>query len=199
MLFSDTVTLLRAINGEAVKTEIVDLSTQVAKQEIDEIWWQNSGLHIVNPEGDGHWKWEAIALDFGNDIFRSCVAVRSPQGYLEGALAYAINGKSEIEPGKGCFYIAWLATAPRNRAWICAAPVYKGVGSALMGWAIRQSYLNGLEGRMALQSLPTPQTQRFYAQKGFLRTDLSQPEDGLINYELPRAEAQRWLRQQQEI
>ena len=66
-----------------------------------------------------------------------------------------------------------------------------------MVWALRQSYLNGLGGRLTLQSLPTPQTRQFYENRGFVRTDLSQSTNELIDYELPLAAAQKWLQDSQ--
>ena len=68
-----------------------------------------------------------------------------------------------------------------------------------MYWVLKESYNAGLGGRIALESLPTPNTVKFYEAKGFQRTDLTQPLDGLIGYELPKAKAEAWLRREGDL
>jgi GNAT superfamily N-acetyltransferase len=193
--------LRRAGTLEQVPAQLIELTPAFALSKVDALWWRHPDLNISSreSEGDEHWKWQIIAQDYARDPLRgACVAPLSVEDYLEGALAYRFDAKSRLEPGRGCVYIGWLATAPRNRKWICSRPAFVGVGSDLVLHAVRESYLFGLGGRVFLQSLPIPQTRAFYEGKGFVRTDESQPQGGLIDYELPTAAAQMWLHESEE-
>ncbi len=190
--------LRRAGTLEQVPAQLIELTPALAQSRINALWWRHPDLTIVSPEGDGHWNWQTIAQNYASNPLRLCVAPLSSENYLEGALAYRFDAKSQLEPGCGCVYIGWLATAPRNRKWICPQPVYAGVGGDLVLHAVRESYLNGLGGRVFLQSLRTPQTRAFYEGKGFVMVSESPRQDGLINYELPTVAAQRWLREAEE-
>jgi GNAT superfamily N-acetyltransferase len=165
---------------------------------IDNTWWNLPKVpdKKLQEEGDSHWNWARIVQRYGVGVLKECVAIQSKEGYIEGAVAYNFNAKSYLEPGLGCAYIDRISTAPRNRRRLVVEPAFKGVGSSLMYWVLKESYNAGLDGRIALESLPTPDTVKFYEAKGFQRTDLSQPADGLMDYELPRAKAEEWLRQQ---
>lgn len=183
--------ILRADNNRLVDAHIIELTKKVALERIDQVWWAESNLTAAfRNEGDAHWKWENIVSSYSRNLLHECVALLSKENYLEGAMAYQLDFKSKIEKDKGSLYVGWLATAPRNRNWLVSKPLYKGIGSMLLYWAVCESYASGLGGRVSLQSLPTPSTVKFYENKGFLRTDLTQPETGLIDYELPESKAQ---------
>lgn len=188
-----TVKILRASKAEEAVAQIVELTPAMARTRIDQQWWSYPELEIVSRESDQHWNWESVVLQEGKGLLIQCVGVLSQEDYLEGALIYRLDAKSRLEVGKGCLYISRLATAPRNRKWICSTQIYQRVGLVLLHWAIEQSYLNALGGRISLQSLPTLKTCEFYEDNGFVRTDLSQSNQGLIDYELPTSAAQRWL------
>ena len=196
MSFLGKVDITRAVNDEKVSAEIVDLTPDLARTKIDGKWWQYSDLKLVKSQedqADKLWPWAEIATVYGKDILSSCVAVLSPEDYLEAAIAYKLGVKSNLEPGKRCLYIGWLAAAPRNRKWLCTPPIYKELGPLLLHRAIRESHLNGLGGRIALESLPTPKTVEFYETNGFVKTGVAPSEPSLINYELPLAAAEGWL------
>ena len=192
------IKIQRAADNEYVEATIVRLSVDDARTSIDNIWWNLPHVPVekLSQEGDKHWPWAAIVQRYGIGVLKDCVAIRSKQGYIEGAVAYNFNAKSYLEPGQGCAYIDRISTAPRNRKRLVAQPSYKGVGSSLMYWVLKESYNAGLGGRIALESLPTPDTVKFYEAKGFQRTDLSQPLDGLMDYELPKVKAEEWLRRE---
>ena len=196
MSFLGKVDIIRAANDEKVNAEIVDLTPNLARTKIEGEWWQYPDLKPVKSredQTDKRWPWGDIATVYGKDILSSCVAVLSPEDYLEAAIAYQLGKQSNLEPGKRCLYIGWLAAAPRNRKWLCTPPIYKELGPLLLRRAIRESHLNGLGGRIALESLPTPQTVKFYEINGFVKTGAAPSEPTLINYELPLAAAQSWL------
>lgn len=193
MTLLGTVKITRASNKEEVPAQVVELTPAIAQTRIDRQWWSYPDLVIVKSEGDQHWVWESIVLQEGQGLLNQCVALLSEEDYVEGAMVYRLDVKSKLEIGEGTLYISWLATAPRNRRWICLSPIYQRIGPVLLCWAIRQSYLNGLGGRISLQSLPTAKTREFYESSGFVRTDLSQSDQGLIDYELPTVTAQKLL------
>lgn len=194
------IQILEAKNNQIVDADIVTLTTDLAQKMIDDVWWNDSGLvPTYKNEQDAHWIWEDIVSDYSKDILHECVAILSKENYLEGAIAYQLNAKSKIEIGKGSVYVGWLATAPRNRNWLTNAPFYKAIGTVLLYQAVIESYQSGLEGRISLQSLPNSNTIQFYENKGFVRTDLTQPLTGLIDYELPKSAAVLWLKKQGDL
>lgn len=192
---------IQKVNGTFAKANIVRLTINMAQKMIDSIWWTlpNTPLTNIKNEGDSHWSWAKIAFHYSTSSLKECAAVLSKENYIEGAIAYDFNAKSLLEKNKGCVYIGWLATAPRNRNWITNQPVYKGIGSLLTYWVVRESYNAGLEGRVSLQSLPTPNTVKFYESKGFVRTNPNQPKTGLLDYELPKSAAEAWLRKEGDL
>jgi hypothetical protein len=52
----------------------------------------------------------------------------------------------------------------------------------------------GLNGRVALVSLPSERTRHFYANRDFVAT--AEDEQGMIYYELPAEAADSWLQQE---
>ncbi|HEV7645422.1 MAG TPA: GNAT family N-acetyltransferase [Pyrinomonadaceae bacterium] len=191
-----TVQILREDNHQNIDASIIRLSRDFAREKIDNTWWSLSETpeEAIQAEGDSHWKWEDIVLDYSDNSLYDCIALLSPEGYLEGAMAYQFNVESKLEKGKGSIYIGWLASAPHNRGWLVSRPQYRGIGTILLYWAVIESYNAGLEGRISLQSLPTASTIRFYESKGFVRTDSTQPAMGLVDYELPKSAASAWLK-----
>lgn len=196
-----SIQLQRADDSQYVEATIVRLSVDDARRLIDDCWWNLPEVsdEELRKEGDNHWKWALIVQGYGVSVLTECVAIISKEGYIEGAVAYSFNAKSRLEPNTGCAYIDRLSTAPRNRKRLVRQPLYKGVGSALMYWVLRESYNAGLGGRIALESLQTPDTIKFYESKGFVRTDLQHPYGGLPDYELPKTKAQAWLKREGDL
>ncbi|HWT01766.1 MAG TPA: hypothetical protein VN256_16080 [Pyrinomonadaceae bacterium] len=196
-----SIRIQRADNGQYIEAAIVRLSADDARLMIDNIWWNLPEVpaEVLKQEGDNHWKWDSIVHHYGTGVLKECVAIKSKEGYIEGAVAYNFNAKSHLETNEGCAYIDRVSTAPRNRRRVVKQPLYKGVGSALVYWVLKESYNAGLGGRIALESLPEPDTIKFYEAKGFIRTDLSQPATGLMDYELPKPKAEAWLKQKGDL
>ena len=107
-------------------------------------------------------------------------------------MGYLINGKSLLNSDASTVFIDYLAAAPRNREWLVDNPQYRGVGTALVFYAVCHSWLLGLNGRVTLVSLPSERTRKFYAQRSF--TKVSESDDGIIEFELEPEAAQRWLK-----
>ena len=195
------IQILRASDNQMIDAKIVRLTTDDARERIDKIWWKlpNVSAEDMNDEGDFHWDWERLTKIYGNKVLHESIAVLSQDDYLEGAMIYHFNAKSKLEPNKGSVYVERVSSAPRNRNWLVNDPFYKGIGTVLLYWAVRESYNAGLGGRVSLESLPTPTTVQFYEHKGLVRTDLSQPTNGLVDYELPKTAALVWLQKQGDL
>ncbi len=195
------IQILRANDNQTVDAKIVRLDFNDAREKIDKTWWNlpNIDSQDIADEGDSHWSWENLVEIYGNQVLHECVAILSIEDFLEGAMIYHFNAKSKLEPGKGSVYVERVSSAPRNRNWLVNNPLYKGVGTVLLYWAVRESYNAGLRGRISLESLPTPSTVKFYKNKGFIRTDLTQSSNGLVDYELPELAALAWLRKEGDL
>ncbi len=114
-------------------------------------------------------------------------------------MIYHFNAKSKLDPTNGSVYVERVASAPHNRKRLVNQPFYKGVGTVLLYWAVIESYNAGLRGRVSLESLPTAITVQFYEHRGFVRTDLTQPTSGLVDYELPELAALAWLKEKGDL
>lgn len=195
------IQILRAIDNQTVDAKIIRLTADKARERIDKLWWKLTNVSALDiaDEGDSHWNWQELVRFYENETLHECVAILSKEGYLEGAMIYHFNAKSKLEQGKGSVYVERVSSAPHNRNWLVNQPFYKGVGSVLLYWAVRESYDAGLRGRVSLESLPTPTTVDFYRNKGFVRTDLTQPPTDLVDYELPEVAALNWLRKEGDL
>ena len=189
------VQLTACQTGSAHRGRVVVLTRNIAASRITGPWW--SGLAVSaarrQAERDHHWNWTQHVGSLRNDIFARCVAVQTPDGEIQAAMTYRVNGRSFLEPGEGAVYGERLATAPRNREGLVPAPLYRGAGMALMNYAICHSYQLGLGGRMTLRSLPTPQTIEFYERLGFRAT--GEVGDDMMLYELGSHGASTLLRE----
>jgi GNAT superfamily N-acetyltransferase len=195
------IQILRAADNQSVDAEIVRLTTDVARGNIDKVWWKLPSVYAedMNDEGDFHWDWERVVRYYGGKVLHECVAILSQEGNFEGAMIYHFNAKSKLDPTNGSVYVERVSSAPHNRNWLVNEPFYKGIGTVLLYWAVIESYNAGLRGRVSLESLPTPSTVQFYEHKGFVRTDLTQQTSGLVDYELPESAALAWLKEKGDL
>jgi hypothetical protein len=188
--------------NQTVDANLIRLTADLAKTHIDDVWWNlpNVSNDELMNENDNHWNWEEWVKQYQrSSVLTECVAILSPDNYVEGAMIYHFNGISKLEPSKLSVYIELLATAPHNREFSSNKPVYKGAGTVLLYWALVESYKVGLGGRISLESLPTPNTLKFYENKGFVCTDLTPPIDRLPSYELLETAALAWLKKEGDL
>lgn len=195
------IQILRANDNQTVDAKVVRLDFDDARERIDKTWWDHPHIdpQDIADEGDSHWNWESLVKIYSNQILHECVAILSKEDDLEGAMIYHFNAKSKLEAGKGSVYVERVSSAPHNRNWLVNQPFYKGIGTVLLYWAVRESYDAGLGGRVSLESLPTRSTVEFYENKGFVRTDLTQPSNDLVDYELPEPTALIWLKKEGDL
>lgn len=200
MVVLQAIEIMKAADDVKVGAKIVQLTTEMARDKIDAVWWAEKDLSEYRVlEGDSHWPWMDVVSENSRGVLQACAAILSEENYLEGAMTYRFDYRSKLEAGQGALYVGFLATAPRNRNWLTRNPVYKGIGSTLLYWAVQESHNFGLHGRVVLQSLPTANTMQFYYNKGFVRTDLTQPTTGLVDFELPESAAVAWLKKEGDL
>jgi hypothetical protein len=189
---STTVTITSCQSGTSVTADVVELMPDVANW-MEDNWWSRVGA-VKSPldcEGDCHWRWPTM-IQFGS-TFKDALAVRTPDGDIQGAAIYNTSGRSYLG-GEGAVYVEYLAAAPWNRGRLAVNPVYCGVGKNLMFQMVCQSYNLGLAGRVTLQSLPS--AVGYYTNLGFVPT--GPEENGIIPCELPAEKAEKaanWLGQ----
>lgn len=191
----EPVSLYDVEMGTLVQAKLVRLDRKLAATGVDGTWWKLPiSKKVRDAEGDHHWVWKKLVGEHRNDITWDSLAIQNEAGDVEGAMLYRIDAKSQIEKGQGAIFIDRIATAPRNRPWLMSRPDYKGVGSALLLAAVRESYSLGLGGRVWLTSLPSEKTKSYYSKRGFLA--IFEDEDGIVDFELPTQKAEQWLKQE---
>jgi hypothetical protein len=188
--------------NQMIDANLIRLTADLAKTNIDDVWWNlpNVSNDELMNENDSHWNWEELVKYYPSKLPKTeCVAILSQNNYIEGAMIYHFHGITKLSSSNGSVQIERVATAPHNRKFLSNQPIYKGAGTVLLYWALVESYKVGLGGRISLESLPTPDTIRFYNNKGFIRTNLTQPVDDLVDFELPETAALAWLKNEGDL
>ena len=190
----DKVTLTDVVRKSECDASIVSLTREIAKHQMDAAWWQIGGSKSDRQkEGDHAWSWTRIVGEVRQDRFANLVAVQTPDGEIQGAIKYLFDGESLLEPGEPSIFVEYLAAAPQNREWLVNPPKYRGVGTALVFYAVCDSWISGRQGRVTLVSLSSEKTREFYTRRGF--SEVSTLEDGNVEFEMTSIAAERWLRQ----
>lgn len=190
----DKVTLTDVVRKSECNASIVSLTREIAKHQMDAAWWQIGGSKSDRQkEGDHAWSWTRIVGEVRQDRFAKLVAVQTPDGEIQGAIKYLFDGESLLQPGEPSIFVEYLAAAPQNREWLVNPPKYRGVGTALVFYAVCDSWISGRQGRVTLVSLSSEKTREFYTRRGF--SEVSTLEDGNVEFEMTSIAAERWLRQ----
>ena len=190
----DKVTLTDVVRKSECDASIVKLTREIAKHQMDAAWWQIGGSKSDRQkEGDHAWSWTRIVGEVRQDRFAKLVAVQTPDGEIQGAIKYLFDGESLLQPGEPSIFVEYLAAAPQNREWLVNPPKYRGVGTALVFYAVCDSWISGRRGRVTLVSLSSEKTREFYTRRGF--SEVSTLEDGNVEFEMTSIAAERWLRQ----
>jgi hypothetical protein len=93
--------------------------------------------------------------------------------------------RSRQAAGKHLVYIDFLATAPWNRYSMQDIPDYKGVGSAMLDYAIWRSLELGYGGRIGLHALPD--AEGFYLKRNLTNFGVDLDKEYLTYFELDDA------------
>lgn len=192
----DRIRLIKVADNTIVTATIVKLTRNLAQAKIDGNWWEMLGVSTVKrqQEDDHNWRWAKRVGELKNDRWHEAVAVQTEDDNVQGAILYRLNTKSFVEQGQGAVYVEALATAPRNRPWLVASTLYRGVGENLLLRAVIHSYSLGLEGRVNLVSFNSPRTITFYEKRGLIVVGYE--DDGLSQLELAPNAATAWLREE---
>lgn len=130
------VRLTRCESGQEELAVIATLSREDAKYLINRRWWEGWGPRLGDPEEepDRHWDWRLLISRYQNKPFYRAVCVKSADGGVQGAALYRVDALSALVPGARAVLVDRLATAPWNRAWRAAEPVFRAtVSNASMG------------------------------------------------------------------
>ena len=186
--------ILDVVKNVRVNAHLSRLTRELAAKEIDGTWWNlPASKSVRKEEGDNHWLWRKIVGENHSKLTWEALAIQTSSGSIEGAIAYRIDAQSQLQGGEGAVYGDRIATAPQNRPWVVDPQKHQGIGSVLLLAAVRHSYLLGLGGRVWLSSLPSERTRKFYRDRGF--EVIFQDSDGMIDFELPAAAAEKWLKE----
>jgi Acetyltransferase (GNAT) domain len=167
--------------------QIVDASlTMLLDRHLDDfqVFWKPR--LSFSEEEDSHWDWntkhKATASCLNYEKF-ALECDRVTQGLMMLELDYH---RSRIEPGKSIVYIDFLSTAPWNRRSIQDPPIYKGVGSVFVQFAIMRSHELEYHGRVGLHALPD--AVAFYTKLGMKNFGPDSEKQNLPYFELSREE-----------
>ncbi len=185
------VTLLDCRSNSEVTASLKSLHRELAKESLNSSWWDISGVpkETLEDEVDYYWDWLALVSHWQNKPYASAMAVVTPDESVEAAMIYLVNGKSVLEEGEKTVLVERLAVAPHNREQLTNRPHYRGAGTALLMFAICQSYSLGFDGRVNLFAAGS---EGFYRAKGFVRTEVISDEMSL--FEPPSRTAMQALR-----
>lgn len=194
MLLPETIQIFRCLDNCYIDANLIQLTRDIAKHEIDPKWWQGIATSTNRKkELDHSWNWATLIGSAQGRLTFEAVGIRSEENEIEGALFMELDAKSQLEEANGAIYIVGISTAPRNRNWLVESPRYSGIGEVLILTAIRYSYSLGLKGRVWLEAFETPTLQRFYRKFHF--EEVCRNEDGMTILEVPTEMAVSMLRQ----
>ena len=188
--------ILHAPTNQVKKCQVVVLTKDIASNKVDNVWWSDPKTYKEMAEKDHHWMWQEFAAETDQSSEYESIALLSENDSVEAAMVYKLTDKFINDELSG--YVAFLATAPHNRKRVNDNILYKGCGSVLLYWAVRQSYNLGYGGKIRLESLKTEDTLEFYKKKGFRETGEILNKN-LIGFELDQKPAEEWMKKQGDI
>jgi hypothetical protein len=139
----------------------------------------------------GHWDWRNKVGSVGSNRLR-LFAVEY-EGEVQGLMALATQPRPSILPPEGSVvYVDYLESAPWNLRQPIQSPRFLGVGTILIGEAVRLSVEQGFGGRVGLHALP--QAERFYSERcRMIRHGPDRTYYDLVYFEYPEGVAPQWL------
>lgn len=180
-----TFPLLRLQDQQVVYADLLPLSSDHLGQ-FERMW-----KPMLRPSGeqDSHWDWVRKHRDTSKLLSYEGYALECNQ-ITEGLMLLECDfHRSRLEPGKNLIYVDSLATAPWNRPSIQDPPDYKGVGVALITFAIQHSIDLEYKGRVGLHSLPD--AEGFYKKLKMVDFGHDEHYQNLTYFELSIEEAMK--------
>ncbi|MBL8820568.1 MAG: hypothetical protein JNL58_31385 [Planctomyces sp.] len=192
-----TVWLFDCQAGINVEAAVVALSRESVKylchDWVEPNWWTETPLpDEAKQEPDYDWDWVALLSRDQRKPGRFAVGLQTPDGRLQGALVYRVGVNSALEPAKKAIFVDRIASAPANREYLVQAPRFRGVGNALLRYAVAESWFYTFGGRVNL--FPVANVD-FYLKRNFKPTNVLDPKTGDVLYELSDADAESRLRE----
>lgn len=201
------ITIVERATGRAVEAELLGLLAPQDLMLLEEVWRPersrilrallNSGAALENRPESLSWNWRAKAQHLRLS-HASGFAVVCEEQWQGAMLTKSGTYPSRLENGKPLVYIDFLEVAPWN--WtvpdIGQESRYGLVGTRLFERAVRQSWEEGYDGRVALHSLPQSESYYQYA-CGMTPLGADDEDEGLTYFELSRDNASRILEQMQ--
>lgn len=137
-------------------------------------------------QGDRHWNWLRKQKITEGLLNYEKYAVEC-QNITQGLMMLEVDfHRARLTAGKSLVYVDFLATAPWNRPSLNDIPDYKGVGSAMLDFAIWRSLELGYSGRIGLHALPT--AEAFYSKRQMIGCGADLDKDDLVYFESYDAE-----------
>lgn len=192
-----TVWLFDCQTGINVEAAVVALSRESVKclcpDWVEPNWWTDTPLpDEAKEEPDYDWDWVALLSRDQYKSGRFAVGLQTTDGRLQGALIYRVGVDSALDPAKKAIFVDRIASAPANREYLVQAPRFRGVGDALLRYAVAESWFYTFGGCVNL--FPVANVD-FYLKRNFKPTNVLDPKTGDVLYELSDADAESWLRE----
>lgn len=142
---------------------------------------------------DWGWDWKKKADVFGGRLDYQSFALEC-DGLTQGLMLCSLvhTGRAEVHRNQHLVYVEFLHTAPWNRPKATDDPLYKGVGSILVGAAVSLSIEQEFKGRIGLHSLP--QSDAWYRDYcGMTDLDIDGEYQRLRYFEMTAEQAARFI------
>jgi hypothetical protein len=182
--------LLRISDSGKIDADILDLSDKHLA-DFDTFWLPRLQ---DSEEEDSHWNWQKKSLFLATPNYEKYAL--ECENITQGLMILEIDyHRSRVESGKNLVYIDYLATAPWNRPSIQNPSMYRGIGTALLFFAIKRSFELEYKGRIGLHALPLAET--FYKKIGLVDFGADTSKQGLSYFELSSNEALKIINRNQ--
>jgi hypothetical protein len=194
-------TLFFAPTNQYVEAQIVELTADLAEQQIHRDWWTDTELldRFNPPPIDRHWNWNEMGIEHdGRTLTTEKVAIVTGDHAVQGAMLISAESvPSALAPGAGALFVELLFTAPRNRPALRrdGNTYFLGVGTELLTWGASLSREKGYEGRLLLDG--SPEYVGWYEKRGLQKLEIKPIVYEGVAYtpmELPARAAQRLLK-----
>ena len=155
-------------------------------EQTDTAWIEMRGTFACQ---DAHWDWPlkcAIAPGANRKVLALLNAVE-----VEAAMVLHL-GKASPDTGLPIVYVDYLAVAPWNRDAVQSPQRFRGLGTVLIGAAVRTSMSLGYDGRCGLHSLP--QSEGFYRRIGMGDLGVNGRSSPLRYFEFSAASAEQFVK-----
>jgi hypothetical protein len=174
--------LLCVGDSKKIDADIMDLSEKHLA-DFDTFWLPRLQ---DSEEEDSHWDWQQKSLFLSTPNYEKYAL--ECENITQGLMILEVDcHHSRLESGKNVVYVDYLATAPWDRPSIQDPPIYRGVGTTLLGFAIKRSFDLEYKGRIGLHALPLAKT--FYEKIGLVDFGSDTSKQGLSYFELSSNEA----------